>query len=251
MRAGLRSFFERYVYPLVDALAFEEQAPYERARDEVQAARGSPSVDVDLRSAIDYILAYYTFMSTVVLGQRELQQQALSAALAGFAAEPAGAMSSLIQRRYHLQLRVLANNAEVQRLEGAEMDQLVAALAPAERHTEQWFYISQYYFRAGNLTRIVEAYEQYMESSSDWARDYNWRRLNVMMKLLDHSATRRDAELLIESIMVPGCAREIERSFWPHLTHLGLADDELQQQLRLRVEQLREPRQPQQSAHAR
>jgi hypothetical protein len=238
MQVELGAFFERFVYPLVDALACGEPALYDCARRGISDSLHDPAMNPDLRRAAEYILSYYVFTSTIVLNQFDLQAPALREALAGFAVPAAGVMSSLIQRRYLLQLRVFANNAAVQELSCAEMDALAATLPPGDRHTEQWFHISEFYFRTGNLERVVEAYEQYMEGSSKWARDYNWRRLNVMVKLLDGSASRLDAELLIREMVVPGCAKEIERSFWPHFVRLGIADDELHTLLEQRLEAL-------------
>jgi hypothetical protein len=235
---GLGSFFERFVLPLVGSLAGGEQERYECVKAETTRCYNDPTLDSELRSAIGYILAYYIFVSTLVLEQRERQAPALREALAGFAPAPAGELSSLIQRRYLLLLHVLANNNGVQELSPAQMDRLAAALPPSERHTEQWYYISEYYFRLGSLERVAEAYEQYLEASADCERDYCWRRLNVMVKLLDGSAGRRDAQLLIEAMPASACRKEIQRSFWPHFLRLGIADSELQDQLDRRIEEL-------------
>jgi hypothetical protein len=226
------------VFPLVISLGDGEPAAYERVRNEITCCLSDTTLDSDIRSAIGYILAYYTFVSTLVLEQRERQAQALQEALAGFAPAAAGEISSLVQRRYLLQLHIIANNNGVQDLPCAQMDRLAAALPPSDRHTEQWYYISEYYFRVNNLERVVEAYEQYMEASADCERDYCWRRLNVMVKLLDGSAGRRDAELLIRAMPAAACRKEIQRSFWPHFVRLGIADDELQQMLDRRIEEL-------------
>lgn len=235
---GLGSFFERFVFPLVESLGCREQAQYERTRAEISASLSDTNLDPDLRSAISYILAYYTFVCTLVLEQRESQAPALQQALAGFAMASCGELSSLIQRRYLLLLHVLANNNGVQELSPAQMDRLAAALPPRERHTEQWFYLSEYYFRLGSLERVTEAYEQYLEASAECERDYCWRRLNVMVKLLNGSAGRRDAELLIGAMPAAACKKEILRSFWPYFVKLGLADQELQMLLERRIETL-------------
>jgi hypothetical protein len=226
------------VFPLVASLADGEQAPYERVRNEIACCLSDLTLDSDIRSAIGYILSYYTFVSTLVLEQRERRAQALQEALAGFAPAPAGEISSLVQRRYLLQLHIIANNNGVQELPCAQMDRLAAALPPSDRHTEQWYYISEYYFRICNLERVIEAYEQYLLASADCERDYCWRRLNVMVKLLEGSAGRRDAELLIAAMPAAACRKEIQRSFWPHFVRLGIADDEMQQMLDRRIEAL-------------
>jgi hypothetical protein len=239
MQTALRDFFESYVYPLVDALAVEDESAYTNMRRELVLKLQQPGTDADVKCAAQYILSYYIFLHTTVLDQTALQAEALAEALQGFAPAPQGYISSLIQRRYLLQLRILAHNAGIRDLPLAEMERLAAALPPGERHTEQWFYLSEYYFRLGSLTHAIEAYEQYMESSSSWARDYNWRRLNVMVKLLDGTATRLDAELLIKAIVVPGCEKEIHRSFWPHFVRLGFADASLEELLAQCVDSLR------------
>jgi hypothetical protein len=234
-----QAFFTRYVHPLVVALHTHDPAVYAKARQALAEQRDA-AASPDIARAIEFVLAYYTYTSTLVLDLGSQQQEALQQALRGFAPPAMGEISSLVRRRYLLQLKLLAYQAEQLALSRAEFDELVAALPPADRHTEQWVFISEYYFQQQDLPHVIEAYEQYLEASSRWAKDYNWRRLNVMMKLLDGTAIRQDAELLINSMIVPACERELRRSFWPQFRRYGFADEELEALLLKRLERLRQ-----------
>jgi len=225
--ATIGELYERWIYPLVDASNARDNAAFERAREKLQQAQASGELDEDCVYALNFALAYYTLAHWRVLGDREMQVVALEQARAELSKPSHGPISSLLRRRYLLQVRIIGCFMGVMPLAEDEFDEMLALLPPEDRHTEQWFLISNYCFQHRDRERIVQAYEQYLELSNNWERDYNWRRLDLMVKLLDGRASKIDVELFFKSIMLPGCIEEIRQDFWPLLEAQHLLDEEL------------------------
>jgi hypothetical protein len=227
MTATISQLYEGWIYPLVDASNARDNAAFERAQERLRRAQADSDLDEDSRRALGYALAYYTLAHWRVLGDREMQVVALEHARDDLARPSCGPISSLLRRRYLLQVRIIGCFMGVMPLPEDEFDEMLSLLPPEDRHTEQWYLISNYCFQHRDRDRIVQAYEQYLELSDNWERDYNWRRLDLMVKLLDGRASKIDVELFFKSIMLPGCIEEIRQDFWPLLEAQNLLDEEL------------------------
>lgn len=219
--------YERWIYPLVDASNARDNSAFERAREQLQLAQAGSELDEDCACALGFALAYYTLAHWRVLGDQEMQVVSLEQAREALSKPSCGPISSLLRRRYLLQVRIVGCFMGVMPLPEEEFDEMLALLPPEDRHTEQWFLISNYCFQHRDRERIVQAYEQYLELSNNWERDYNWRRLDLMVKLLDGRASKIDVELFFKSLMLPGCIEEIRQDFWPLLQSQRLLDDDL------------------------
>lgn len=227
MTTDISYLFERWIYALIDASNVRDNVAFEAARDKLLKAQASGEVDEDGAAALGFALAYYTLAHWRVLGDEEMQVVTLEQARDVLSRPSFGPISSLLRRRYLLQVRIIGCFMGVMPLPEDEFDELLELLPPQDRHTEQWYLISNYCFQHRDRDRIVQAYEQYLELSDSWERDYNWRRLDMMVKLLDGRASKIDIELFFKSLMLPGCIEEIRKDFWPLMVELNLIDDDL------------------------
>jgi len=237
-------WYERWVFPIVDALADHDEHSLDNAERRARDAIATGEVTPDIARAIEFILGYHIYLRTVILDRKDRQPSALEQALAELKRPALGTVSSRTKRCMLLQIRIIADDIGTMPLGKAEYHTLRSAISDDELHTEQWFYISKYSFKQRDLPETAKAYEQYLDEGSNWARDYNWRRFEVMVKLLENRATSLDIELLIKSMVVPGCITEMRNVIWPVIVEQGLASNHLELLLSQRAKEIadREPR---------
>lgn len=210
---NLGEWFEYWVHPVIDAATNTNQQAFDAARERIMQAERDALLNDDQAQALKFILAYYYLVFTRTADLEHEQQDAIEAAFNVFSKPSCGMYSSLFKRRYELQFRILADQMG-HPLSNKEFELMLASLPPSERHAEQWFYISRFCFLRGKPEEIAKAYEDCIINGCDWAREYNWRRLEVMHRLLERRATTRDIELLINSTSQTGMLDEIEDIFW-------------------------------------
>ena len=224
--------------PIVDALADLDEYALDCAERRVRDAINGEGISPDITRTLEFYLGYYVYLRTVLLEYTDRQAAAYGKGLEILNGDPAGPVSSLFQRRLLLQYRIIADDMGTAPLGQADYLRLRRALRDDELGTEQWFYISKYTFKQRDLAQTARAYESFLDSGDNWARDYNWRRLEVMVKLLEGRATPLDLELLIKSMVVSGCVTEMRNVIWPVAREQGLVDDYLELLLSQRAREL-------------
>jgi hypothetical protein len=133
-----------------------------------------------------------------------------------------------MRKRLLLQLRINLDRLEIKQLFSDEFDQLFDVICPSEHNTELWFYISGWAFRHCRVDLLEQAYAFSVMQARGFQVNWNWQRVNIMLKLVRGDASRDDLIWLIDNIALEQHLRSIQRDIWPRARELGLVDRALE-----------------------
>jgi len=188
----------------------------------------------DYHQVIRYRLGYLEFQIALSFAAAGAGEELLDQPLKLLHEPPAGEMSGEVQARLMLQLRLLAHRRGVRRLPQKEFDRLYRRVRET-LSAELCFYISSWAFEKKRRELLEQVLEPLTVNATGYQSDFVWQRTNLMLKLLDGAATRRDAEELVKRITHPQNWSVIEHDLWPALMSAGLVDEQLSQLLRERL----------------
>lgn len=235
LHVSYQPWYLDYVLPIIRAGNAGDAAGYAEARAAAEAACSDPAFDSDTHCALQLLLSYTALGYALRQGDPALLPPAYLAARAAFdKCPPQGEASTQVHRLYLLQLRIVGAIHGLEPLLDTELNELLAAVPDNWRMPEHWHAISTIAFIHGRRDLVDQAYAACLTEYETYQKSFRWRRLNVMCRLLDGAATRRDAELLIAAAALPGHIREIRNLFWPRLAEAQLVDEHLSQALERR-----------------
>jgi len=236
----LSELFSQWIRPYVHKIYNSDPVEVDTAEQEITDVLTAGGVDPDDAQALQLMMAYYALQRVLFEKDRPRYHAVYAEALRQFTEPPAGQLSSLIQRRFLLQLRILAHYQGIERLNREDFHELLDRLPPDERHTEQWHFLTTFAFQQGDARCIAEAYEVFLNYRYPRNTQFLWRRLEVMHKLLGHRATKLDLALLIEAAADEQDLNEIRIILWPAFEEQDLVDDHTSQlMLRQQAEKTR------------
>jgi hypothetical protein len=233
-----RDWFVNWIDPISEAINCRDA---DLARQAVASARdavASGDIDPDNSHAMELVINYMECQRCYVFESREAWIRQFNAALQGFLRPTAGPVSDLINRRFHLQLRILGHNADLMQLTDEEFEGYLDRLPPEHRNTEQWYFITNYCFQHRKQKCIRRAYEEYLLVHSTWQEDYLWRRIETMHKAFTGRVVKLDVEQLLDKLELPGFVAEMRHVIWPVLEECGVVDEELREKLEIRLSKL-------------
>jgi hypothetical protein len=137
-------------------------------------------------------------------------------------------MAEEMRKRLLLQLRINLDRLEIKPLYSEEFDELYEGVCVSEQNTELWFYISGWAFRHCRADLLEQAYAFSVMQAQGFQVNWNWQRVNIMLKLVRGDAARDDLIWLIDNIAMEQHLRSLQHDIWPRARELGLVDRALE-----------------------
>jgi hypothetical protein len=231
LRANIlkEQWYQTLIDPMAEALNDQDALRFAQAREQACEASCSGAYDVDTGNAIMLLVAYHDFLCCVAFRELDKAIEAYPRVRCMLLADTIGPESDLTRRRYYLQLRIVADNMDIEQLPLDEFRSHFSALQFLEVHTEQWYFASNFAFRHQDLETISQAYEQFLLYRDEKDNEkFQWIRLSVMYRLLRQEARRVDIEHLFLSIRTAANAREVESLLLPVIESQGLMSSDLE-----------------------
>lgn len=149
-------------------------------------------------------------------------------------------LAEQMRRRLLLQLRINLDRLHLKPLYSEEFDELFESICPSEYNTEMWFYLSGWAFRHCRADLLEQAYAFSVMQAQGFQVNWNWQRVNIMLKLVRGDVTRDDLIWLIDNVALEQHLRSIKRDIWPRADEMGLVDRALELRLQEREFELAE-----------
>lgn len=225
-------WYQALIDPMAEALNDQDALRFAHTRERACQASSSGEYDADTGIAIMLLVAYHDFLRCAAFREIDKAFEEYPRVRSILLSDTNGPESDLTRRRYYLQLRIVADNMDVEELPLDEFRGLFSALQFLEVHTEQWYFASNFAFRHQDLETISQAYEQFLLYRDEKDNEkFQWIRLSVMYRLLRREARPVDIEHLFLSIRTAANAREVESLLLPVIESQGLMSTELEDML--------------------
>jgi hypothetical protein len=198
----------------------------------------SPSLDADERQTLRYRLYCTACDIETRLGPEEQAAAYFTRVLEQLSEPPQGPLSAAMQARMAFQVRCRANGRGAPELSCAEGAAVLGKLPEWVKDPELWHFTAGWAFSHGCAAVIEEALGYLTVDSQGFQSDFIWQRVYLMHLLLGHRAARRDVVELLKRILTVHQWRAVKDHLWPACVSAGLVDEELEQALARRLDEI-------------
>ncbi len=237
---GRFQWYTQWCEPVVVAL-YKGQVNLARnllgVMENIIAAKELPTPDTQ---CLRYQFAYMRFQLHLTAKDRESAAAELPDIEKQLTASCELPLAEQMRRRLLLQLRINLDRLNLKPLYSEEFDQLFNEICPSEYNTELWFYLSGWAFRHCRADLLEQAYAFSVMQAQGFQVNWNWQRVNIMLKLVRGDVTRDDLIWLIDNVALEQHLRSIKRDIWPRAEEMGLVDRAMELRLQEREFELAE-----------
>lgn len=143
-----------------------------------------------------------------------------------------------LRSRLYLQVKTTLDRFGVRDYSPDEMQLDFMAVPDREKTPEFWQYISKWAFKYEQGHYLELAYEAAVLTGRGLSAQWGWRRIDVMWRIINKSATTVDILKLIEYAQVVGHVIWIRTEVLPRVERLGLQSDLIDARLEVREQEL-------------
>ncbi|MCB1221785.1 MAG: hypothetical protein H7A35_08015 [Planctomycetales bacterium] len=228
---------EKWIRPVTKAVFNHSFGEAEHLLDAARTEIASGRLSSNLRAALVYPLelAYCrVYWHDVRGGFTQRQYEELIDRLS----IPSQSSIAEYARRLHLvAIRCICSDKAYEQPSKAELEELLAPL-PDKLSIRAWQEVALWAFRNNELEVLERAFEVFLINPPSLLGQARWQRVNLMYQLLSGKATRRDVYESLILLEIRPQLSEFRRNFWPKCVELGLVDNELEELLEQKSQQI-------------
>jgi|GEM_PF-1362676 len=230
--------------PVLAAIYRQDPVEGKLRLDEAQAALEECTLPEEQLEALTLSLTWFEYNLRRIGADADISEQCYLDTRAILLTRQSTDGGELQRRRLLLVLRCEGDADGIEPLGRAEVDELLRPLTRADEDHMLWHALALWAFLHGDGEIMRRAYAAQLTNPSATMGQAKWRRVHLMHRLLEGSATREDVHAAIRSQQVRPQLLEFLNHIWPRCRAAGLDDEDLRAMLAIKAKEIDAARPP-------
>jgi hypothetical protein len=238
VRIGGDGWYAAWCEPVVIAMYRRDRREIEEALRKGWDAIHNGELDGIAADCLGFQLHYLTYQVSNQWKDPGYEETVIPQVLEALSVPSSNKIVDSLRRRLLVQMRITLDRLEIMPLTAEELDDELIHISEEEYSTEFWQYVANWAFKYNYLRYLEQAYEYAILTKHGFNSEWNWRRVEVMWRLLNRKAAVIDIVKLIETAQVVSHVVFIRKYIYPVAEQMGLLSELLVKMLDRREAEL-------------